>query len=375
MLKANLFIVAQLPFADFRPLIEGQRGRLTAPDWTSDNLDSGFVRGFGKISARNSSNLGLGGERSFADMNNAVRFVGHVELRQVEWNSFLRIIPWFRRLYFDGEMAGRFEFGFLVDENYEDKIFSERPVDTSLLAQEILSASVRVNSVDGSQEVVKFAHSAKALGHAYVTATTSNSALTKYPVTETFGTHVCVGTPMLHIRVSSGRAIEINRDRRVLNSGAEPEFFITSARASDTRNNVIVQGSKYKAREESASERVTRVLFAHLNSLLFAHSQFVRAEAAIGTLSKRKVLRTSIERMIRRFQQFQQTESSDTDAEFTNGMRLFGNAYSGRMDELATKLEALSEKWNQPTTIERAKGYFTGPRDLRVCPETSCRIA
>ena len=59
-------------------------------------------------------------------------------------------------------------------------------------------------------------------------------------------------------------------------------------------------------------------------------------------------------------------ESSDTDAEFTNGMMLFANAYAGRLDELVAKLEALAEKWNQPTTIERVKGYFTGLRDLTI---------
>jgi hypothetical protein len=55
----TMFIIAQLPLADFRPLIKGGKGRLTVPDWTSDNLESGFVRGFGRISPRNGSGLGL----------------------------------------------------------------------------------------------------------------------------------------------------------------------------------------------------------------------------------------------------------------------------------------------------------------------------
>jgi hypothetical protein len=103
-----MFIVAQLPFGDFRPLVAGGMGRLTIPDWTSDNLDSGFVRGFGKISPRNGSSFGLGGERAFADMDRAVRFVEHIELQQEGWDLPLRISPWFHRLYFDGYMSGRF---------------------------------------------------------------------------------------------------------------------------------------------------------------------------------------------------------------------------------------------------------------------------
>lgn len=359
-----MFIVAQLPFCDFRPLVKGQMGRLTRPDWTADNLDSGFVRGFGKISPRSSSSLGLGGERSFADVDNAVRFMERMELKQEGWNQGLQIVPWFRRLYFDGQMAGRFEFGFFIDETFEDVIFQGRPVNPSLLAQEILSTTIKVNSVDGSQEEVRFAHSARPLGCAYISATTSSSALSNFPVAETFGTAVSVGKPMLHIRISSGRTIEMNRDRRMLNSANEPEFFITSARGSDTRNNVVVQASEHKVLEESPDERVKRVLFAHLNALLFAHAHFVSAEQTIGHPNKAAILRAAIERMIERFERFQQIGKSDKDAEFSDGMRLFAKAHAGRIDELVGKLEVLSEKLNQPTTTERAKAYFAGLYEL-----------
>jgi hypothetical protein len=103
-----MFIIAQLPLADFRPLINGGKGRLTVPDWPSDNLDSGFIRGFGKISARNASSLGLGGEHAFADFNNALR-IDRVQYQQPGWNRPLPIALWFRRLYYDGQMAGRFD--------------------------------------------------------------------------------------------------------------------------------------------------------------------------------------------------------------------------------------------------------------------------
>ena len=43
-----MFIIAQLPLADFRPLVNGGKGRLSVPDWSSDDLGSGFVRGLGK---------------------------------------------------------------------------------------------------------------------------------------------------------------------------------------------------------------------------------------------------------------------------------------------------------------------------------------
>ena len=201
-----MFIVAQLPFGDFRLLVAGGMGRLTIPDWTSDNLDSGFVRGFGKISPRNGSSFGLGGERAFADMDRAVRFVEHLELQQEGWDLPLNLSPWFRRLYVDGYMSGRFEFGFMVNDFYETLIFdgTTNTINPSLLAQTILSANIVIKSIDRSRSSGIFANCAKLLGYAYISATTNNAALDTFPVSDTFESAVFVGKPMLHIRISSG---------------------------------------------------------------------------------------------------------------------------------------------------------------------------
>ena len=195
-----MFIIAQLPLADFRPLENGGKGRLSVPDWSSDNLDSGFVRGFGKISPRNGSSFGLGGERSFADVNNALRF-DPVEYRQPGWDRSLPVALWFRRLYYDGEMAGRFEIGFMVPEDDFLDRFKNEAVEPPLIAQAILSTKVRVQSVDGSTRAATFANCSEALGLAYIASTTRNDALSQFPIAETYGMEVSVGKPILHIRV------------------------------------------------------------------------------------------------------------------------------------------------------------------------------
>jgi hypothetical protein len=195
-----MFIIAQIPFADLRPLIADGRGRLRTPDWTADN-PQGFIRGFGKISPRNSSNLGLTGERSFANMDNAIRFPERMQYMRDGWTLALHIIPWFRRLYFDGQMAGRFEFGFLVDEVYEDIIFKdvrEAAIDPTAVAQEILSTNVQINTIDGSKTITNFAKCARALGISYLSATTSNTGIQRFPISETFGKEFFVGTPFIH---------------------------------------------------------------------------------------------------------------------------------------------------------------------------------
>ena len=364
-----MFIIAQLPLADFRPLIKGGKGRLSVPDWSSDNLDSGFVKGFGKISPRNSSGLGLAGERSFADVNNTLRF-DRLEFQQRGWNKPMPVALWFRRLYYDGEIAGRFEIGLMVPEDDLLYRFRDQAVDPALIAEAILSTRVRIQSLDGSTHATAFANCSQALGLAYIASTTRNDALTEFPISETYGNEVFVGKPMLHIRVPLGLQIQTGRDRRYLNEGDEPEFFITSARGSETRNNVLVQASAYNIRDEPPTERVARVLFAHLNAVLFAHSQFLKTSTLIGGLNGRNVLRSAVAKMIDRYRRFAQVEGSATDKQSAEGMRLFGRAYDGRIDELVTKLHELSGEWNKPTTLECFMLYFKGIQDLIVSTAT-----
>src|SRR5580692_3663675 len=83
--QAPMFILISIPFGDLRPLIKGEQGRVAAPDWTSVEPQSGFVRGFGKLAARNSRSYGLLGERFFADFNNAVRLRGALDVASKGW--------------------------------------------------------------------------------------------------------------------------------------------------------------------------------------------------------------------------------------------------------------------------------------------------
>ncbi|UPK34362.1 hypothetical protein IVB18_40625 [Bradyrhizobium sp. 186] len=364
-----MFIIVQIPFADFRPVVTGERARLRVPDWGAKE-PKGFVRGFGKISLRNSSGLGLAGESRFADMGNAIRFPEHIDYREDSWPSSLDIVPWFRRLYFDGQIAGRFEIGFLIAEDYEELVFDRAgvaaPIRPAMLAQRLLATTVQINSVDGSKQTVPFARCSKLLGLAYLAASTSNSGLMSYPIAETFGSVFFAGDPLVTIRIASGRPIVDGRDRRYLTSHNEPALFITSARGSQTRNNVIVQASERGTREETSQERITRVLFAHFNSLVFAYAQLQDIGSSIAGKTNREILRTAVKTMIDRLAIINEGDARDRDAAFSEGLRNFAKAHSGRIEELATKLEALSAEWNKPTKFERFRQYLKGVHDLVI---------
>lgn len=126
----------------------------------------------------------------------------------------------------------------------------------------------------------------------------------------------------------------------------------------------MVQASLEKTEEEEPKERVVRVLFAHLNSLIFSYAQLQHVGRSFETATTRKILRTAIENMITRLGRFTQTDNNGWDAEFTDALHLFAKAYTGRIDELVIKLEALAAEWNKPTKVERFKSYLK--RRLRL---------
>jgi hypothetical protein len=211
-----------------------------------------------------------------------------------------------------------------------------------------------------------FARCSKPLGMAYLAASTSTSGLMVYPITETLGSFFFVGDPSVTIRVASGRPISDGRDRRYLTSHNEPALFITSARGSEAMNSVIVQASEGRTKEETVQERVTRVLFAHLNSLIFAYAQLQEIGSSIAGKTSREILRAAVKTMIDRLATFKQTDTGDREVAFSEGLQIFAKAYAGRIDELATKLETLSVEWNKPTKFERLSEYLKGVHDLVI---------
>lgn len=347
-----MFILVQLPLADLRPMVPGQMGRLQIPDWTADDPGAAFVRGFGKMATRNSRGFGLFGERAFSDFNNTVRFNEPLVYRQQGWRGAMPVDLRFRRLYFDGRLAGRFEFGFIIDHDVEERVgrnMSDFAYDVGLLAAAIQAIPITVRSMDGGQKPATAGTCGEALGLAYIMATTTQNALSEFPPAETYGKIVAVGHPLIHMRVSDGKAVKASRDRRELEGGGG-KLFITSAERAPIRNNVVVQQSDRKVMDESASERAVRVLFSHMNALLFAESHFLRVNKDLK-LGTRSALGGAVKDMLTRFERVGPSgPEAANDKEFAEAIRTFSAAYAGRPEELVTKIEELAAELAQPST-------------------------
>jgi hypothetical protein len=342
-----MFGLLQFPFADLRILGEDQFNRVTRPDWNADDPGECFVRGFGKMASRNATGYGLLGERGYVEFDHAVVFPTPVRHKQDGWPRDIPLLVWFRRMYFDGDIAGRFEFGFKADPKSEADFFEANPnlcYDLADVGRTISEANVEVRSPDGSRIASRLDRCGTALALAFLTATTTKNGLKRYPPSDLNGRIFALGPSMIHLRIPVTIPLRETHDRRVVLEAGDEHLFITSAAGSARRNTVTVQITPTNSRGEPANERARRVLFSHLNAMLFAYSHLVSVTDSKDIASQKLQLRDLTEKMLQRFENLKPDRDNQNDAQFSSALRAFSAAYAGRVGELTERLQSLADQ-------------------------------
>lgn len=361
-----MFIMLHFPFVDLRGIHENRHGRSPRPDWRSDDPGECFVRGFGGMSTRNAKAFGLVGERAYVGFERALVFPKPGAHHQEGWSHSIPLRIWFRRLYFDGDIAGRFEVGFNTDGNFESELASGRwqPYNLPSLARTICDLPVEVRSSDGSITESSLERCGDALGLAYIVATTLNSERAANPATEIMGAVFKVGSPAVHVRVSAGTAFTLPNDRRDIVDSTSADhsgrMFLTSVAKGQRRNTMTVQISP-PTEAETAEERARRVLFTHLNSVLHA-SDFLTATLDEKSISRYRLgLKDLTSRAIERFSKLSITApKTDNDNDFAKALHLFAEEHSGRVDATVSRLDTLSKSAQAPGRIEKVGAWLRG---------------
>lgn len=358
-----MYISLQLPFVDLRGLHEDALGRSPRPNWRADDPGECFIRNFGEMSTRNRRAFGLVGERAYVESDAALVMPERRGHRQEGWPHALPLWLWYRRLYFDGDISGRFEIGFNTDSALESSLFeaaSGHAYDLAALARTVCDLPFEVRSGDGTTTRAALEKCGEALGLAYLVATTLHASRHKYPAGELMGSKFKVGSPSLHIRAAADTPMHIPNDRRDIEWSDEGHLFLTSVAKSQRRNTLTVQISKPRA-PESPKERARRVLFSHLNSVLHAND-FLSATMDKKSIAAQKVgLKDLSERALARFRDLVVTAPKTSgDAEFLEALKLFSIEHAGRLDEAVAKLEALKAEASNPSRLERVGGWVRG---------------
>jgi hypothetical protein len=109
-----MLVVLQLPFADLRPLVTSDTGRLSRPEWLAPVLGRDFVRRIGPVVPRRRGGVDpWPAEGVYCDARRALRFATSPrETMAFDAHGLRGPRCAFRRFLSDGEVVNRFELGF-----------------------------------------------------------------------------------------------------------------------------------------------------------------------------------------------------------------------------------------------------------------------
>lgn len=353
------------PLADFRSLHNQSAGRLDRPAWGQADPRAEFARGFGEIHTRTKSGAGYAGENYYADCDNLIKYPSQYFLKSILGSRrSVLAYPIYRRFYYDGQMAGRFELGFRLNEDtIHDIARSEGRVDycAAELAAEMLQNELRVELLDGRKITQSFADTAKSLRDGWILSSTKNKALKTFDIESVGSRYVGVGAPFIFIRTGRETKLKPERQRRELLQNQNLELFLTRSGVRGQSFDVAVIPSGLSLSKETSRERLARLFYIQIRVLSFAHSFYLR-QVASGKISGPKSIEPAIQAMLGRLSNLEPVEGDQADDLTCHEM----SDILGRADLNPARLAAEIDQLVKPGIMQRWFGGIFGYADKKV---------
>lgn len=318
----GMFISITFPIADFRTLHNDHAGRLKVPAWGSADPRAKFARGFGAIHTRTKSGEGFIGENFYADCQNFIKFpeLNFVDALQHRKRPVLAY-PIYRRFFFDGMFAGRFELGFRLNEAslWEIETLARtrgQPVlyDPVAISRQILESSVSLHLLDTRVEVCPSHKSMNYLRDGYLLSSTKSNLLSEHDIATVGTRYVGVGSPFVVMRSASETPLVPQRRTRTLLRRGEMEAFTVSSGVDQRNFDTLIVKSPGTLDAETAQERLVRLIYTQLRALLFAYKFYLDGHDA-GRLPKSSGLEEAIASMLDRIKALSPLEGDNHDAD------------------------------------------------------------
>jgi len=319
-----LFISLIFPIADFRSLHKNNAGRLQKPRWGESDPQAEFAKGFGSIHTRTKSGIGFIGENYYADCNNLIRYPDQFFIEPLFGISRKTLVyPIYRRFYFDGQMSGRFEFGFRLNEGSIHDIdikFKGESVsyDAVSIANQMLSGRVQVNMLDGRRDILDFNEIGISLRDSFITSSTSSEASKQNDIQTVGSVFVGVGKPFVFIRAGNETPLHQVSQKRDL-TNVEVNSFLTHSGKNGRVLDLAVIQSTSPLDEETAAEHFVRLFYTQMRTLCFAHSFYLR-QTDNGKMSGPSNLAPAIQGMLGRLQALEPIEDDPRDSKICAAM-------------------------------------------------------
>lgn len=312
-----MFISITFPVADFRNLHRENAGRLDRPAWGRADHQARFARGLGSIHTRTKSGSGFVGENYYADCGNLIKYPSQYFLQPIPTlKRSVLAYPVYRRFYFDGQMAGRFELGFRLNEGSINEILrTQGDVEYSVseVARQLLQCEVRVELLDGREYTRPIPQAMSALRDGWLLSSTKTTALRTFDIETVGSKYVGVGHPFVFIRTGRETKVGQERQKRTLIEQDDLELFITRSGTHGQQFDIVATPSKADLDDETAKERLARLFYTQIRTLAFAHSFYLRQVAA-GEIEGPKALEPAIQSLLERLANLAPLENGEDDA-------------------------------------------------------------
>jgi len=360
-----MYLSITFPVADFRSLHPENAGRLDRPAWGKTDPQAVFARGFGKIHTRTKSGSGFAGENYYADCDSMIKYPEQSFINPFrDRNRPILTYPIYRRFFFDGEMSGRFEFGFRFNEASLLEIENLYPnIEFFIpdIANQILNKNVKMTLLDQRVFTSSFFEISCALRDGWLLSSTKNSLLKAYDVETVGSRYVGVGRPYVFLRSDKQTRVGADRQKRTLINENDLDLSIYRSSIRGQQFDVAALQSKTELDSETAKERLARLFYTQLRTLAYAHSFYLR-QVADGKIEGPTSLEEAIKSLIDRLAALSPLENESEDAVTCAEMRkILRNA-----DIDVKKLTREIEEQVRPNNFNRYLGKFIGYFDRKA---------
>ncbi|MDQ5823212.1 MAG: hypothetical protein M3441_03250 [Chloroflexota bacterium] len=165
-----MLLSIQFPFADLRRFVENT-GKLPAPDWPDPKYTQ-FVRFFGGIKRRALGGVeGWVNEETICDFRKQLLFSEGLPTIQTGDSSEVRTKVAFRRFYFDGKVAGKFDIA-IASEPHTKKLSLSKQ-QTANLIKDFVEMRVRIRKPQGYTKRLPLSEAGSRLIELYADASTT----------------------------------------------------------------------------------------------------------------------------------------------------------------------------------------------------------
>ncbi|MEC3863365.1 hypothetical protein VK792_18910 [Mesobacterium sp. TK19101] len=233
------------------------------------------------------------------------------------------------------------------------------------MAKKLLDEEVRVQLVDGRELTQPFSNAMNALRDGWLLSSTKTKALSTFDISTVGANYVGVGKPFVFIRAGNQTRLAEERQKRNLLDQDDLKLFLTRSGSQGQIFDTAVIQSQRDLDDENANERLARLFYSQLRTLVFAHSFYLRQVEA-GLISGPRSLESALKSLVDRLSALEPVEDQHGDALTCEALRQILRSADIDVARMSHEIdEQLKPGWVR-RNLGGFFGYFDRKADLAI---------